>query len=52
MIKSERLHRKKVKTSSLPEPGDRGIQQVHQYRPQVRKREHTIGHAFYHPGYS
>ena len=29
-----------------------GIQEGHQYRPRVHRREDTSGHAFYHPGYS
>lgn len=47
-----RLHRKMIKTGSLPEPGDWGIPErtlVQTLNPQ--KGGHT-GHVCYHPGYS
>ena len=43
---------KRWKLSSLPGPGDRGIQRGHQYRPWVHRREDTAGHEFYYSGYS
>ena len=48
MIKSEGYTGKRWKLSSLPEPGDRGIQDVHKYRPWVHRREVAISCAFYH----
>ena len=48
MMKSEGYTGKRWKLSSLPEPGDRGIQDVHKYRPWVHRREVAISCAFYH----